>query len=110
MTKYFTIMTGLRGCYMPDNCYTVRADTRRELKAVLEYEYTFQVDNAEAFGNRKDIARVAAVAWREAKKATPTIYDFVIPYGNDRVGDRPYGIFCAVSTRSDYLASQANQE
>lgn len=35
---YFTISTGLRGCYMPDNCFSIRATTRRELKSVIESE------------------------------------------------------------------------
>jgi hypothetical protein len=106
MAKYFHISSGMRGCYMPDTSYIAKCETRRELKAALEYEYASQVDDGECFGNRKDIARIAAEAWREAKKARPTIYDFVIPYGNELGGGRPYGIFCAVSTRDDYLAAQ----
>jgi hypothetical protein len=106
MAKYFHISSGLRGAYMPDTSYIAKCETRRELKSALEYEYTFQVDEGGYFGNRKDIARIAAEAWREAQKSNPTIYDFVIPYGNERGGGRPFGIFCSVSTRVDYLASQ----
>ena len=35
MAHYFTIMQGLRGCYMPDNAYTIQCETRRDLKAAI---------------------------------------------------------------------------
>ena len=33
---YFCIAQGLRGCYMPDNAYMVKVNSRKELKAILE--------------------------------------------------------------------------
>lgn len=37
--SYFTIMAELRGCYADnDSAFTIRCNTRRELKAALEWE------------------------------------------------------------------------
>lgn len=103
MAKYFTISTGMRGCYLPDTAYTFKANTRRELKEALADEYRIQVTEGECFGNRDMVATVAAAAWREAKKARPSIYDHVVPFAMKRQGAAAWGIFCSVSTRADYV-------
>lgn len=35
---YFHVSAGLRGCYLPDSSYIIRATTRRELKEALASE------------------------------------------------------------------------
>ena len=109
MAKYFHIMTGLRGCYMPDSSYVIKADTRRELRQALAYEADATADSG-YYLNRRAVATIAAAAWREAHKPHPSIFDFVIPYGDSRTGARPFGIFASVATRADYLEHESNPD
>lgn len=103
MAKYFHVGHGLRGCYMPDAIHVIRAETRRDLKAALAWE-SRDIADAGFHLNQKHVASVAAAAWREAHKARPSIYDFVIPYGRDHSGGRPFAIFASVATRADFKA------
>ncbi len=103
---YFQISSGLRGCYMPDNAFVARFDTRRELRARVEYEAR---DMIEAYGygySKADRAAVVAQVWREAKGRAPkSAYDHVIGFGRTRSkDDRPFGLFISHATRADYLA------
>lgn len=109
MARYFHISHGLRGCYMPDAIHVIRAETRRELKAALAREAR-DFRDAGFHLNQKDVARVAAAAWREAHKARPSIYDFVIPYGRDHIGDRPFAIAASVATRADFVTYQSEND
>ena len=65
---YFSISTGLRGCYMPDNAYVIQVDTRRELKAAIESEARDYRDAGFVGANKKAIAYIAAIAWRNRRK------------------------------------------
>ncbi len=97
---YFRIMQGLRGCYMPDNAYVLRADTRRELKSALEYEFCDLVDAGAVGLSKRALASLAARAWR-----SPSVYDCVAPYRwrYQSPGRAPYGVFVSRSTRREYL-------
>ena len=37
-------------------------------------------------------------------------YDFVIPYGRDHIGDRPFAIAVSVATRADFVAYQSEND
>ena len=103
MAKYFTITQGLRGCYMPDQAYTIQAKTRRELKSALQWEADSIRDAGGIGMNKRAIAWLANAAWKESHKRNPSIFDFVAPYRWQYQDSRPYGLFCSVSNRSDYL-------
>ncbi len=103
---YFHTSNGLRGCYMPDSASVIKCDTRRELRAFVEYEAN---DMIEAYGfgySAKDRAAIVAHIWREAKGRAPkSVYDHVIGFGRTRSKqDRPFGLFISHATRADYLA------
>lgn len=105
---YFHISHGLRGCYMPDDACVVRFQTRRALKAAVEYDAHNMIE-AYGFGYSKaDRAAVVARVWREATgKARKSHLDHVIGFGRTRSrSDRPFGLFISHATRADYVAFQ----
>lgn len=106
MAKYFAISQGLRGCYMPDSVYIIKAGTRRELKAALEYEARDLRDAGFIGLSKRAIASLAAGAWNEAGKVSARSIDFVAPYRAAGMSHYPYGLFASVSTRADYLAQE----
>lgn len=90
--KYFIIMQGLRGCYMPDNVGYLAFATRRGLK---EYLLTHHV-REEMFGiTERDCAWAAAKLWRGTAA--------ILPYGSERRGGRPFILELSVTTRKDFL-------
>jgi hypothetical protein len=97
MAKYFHISQGLRGCYMPDSSYIIRADTRRELKAALDWEAR-DIREAGFVGcNKRAVTWLAAQAWRNAG-------NHVVPYRNNHKGSGyAFGLFCTQATRAEYL-------
>lgn len=99
---YFSIATGLRGCYMPDNVFVIKCDTRRELKAAIEDEARYVRDAGFNGANKKGVAWIANAAWKVRRK--PPAGDFALPYGYGK--NRAFGIFVSVSTRTDYLAQE----
>lgn len=108
---YFTISTGLRGCYMPDNCYVVRCSTRRELKAVIESEANDYRDAGFIGANKRAIAHIAAIAWREAKKPNPAYLPFALPLAPDHARTNYcHGIFVSAATRREYREYLAESE
>ncbi len=104
MAKYFTIMHGLRGCYMPDSDpYVVMAKTRRELKAAIKSEADM-VDSGETLGlSKKAIASFAALCWYEAQKEKPAYLPYCLPTKERGQSSYSYGIFCSVASRRDYV-------
>lgn len=98
---YFTIWQGLRGCYMPDSAYIIKADTRRELKSALEWEANDIRDAGGVGLNKKAVASLAAAAWRNRKASG----ELVAPYRWAEQDYSPYalGVFTG-STRAEYLA------
>ena len=101
---YFTIYQGLRGCYMPDSAYTIRANTRRELKSALQWEANSLRDAGHVGCSKRAIAWLAAIAWRR-RKAYPC--EYVVPYRRTDQTHYPYALGVSVgATRQDYLDSQ----
>ena len=91
---------------MPDSCYHVMVETRRELKDYLESE-AYSIRDAEMVGcSKRAIARLAATAWREARKPKPAYLPFVAPYRDKHQDSYPYGIFVSVESRSAYLENR----
>ena len=99
---YFFVSKGLRGCYMPDNVFVIKCDTRKALKAALTWDAN---DMQEAYGyggSKRAVAYTANAAWKARGKAT---LDFCIPFGREK-GNYPFGIFVSPATRADYLAQE----
>lgn len=99
---YFTIMAELRGCYADNgSAHTIKADTRRELKAALESE-AFYLRDAGAVGlSKKAIASHAAQAWRDRKGSSP--YPLVLPFRYPYQSGYAMGLFVYNATRTEYL-------
>jgi len=109
MSHYFTVSTGLRGCYMPDNSVELRVDTRRELRDYVLSELRDLQDAGFIISKREAIATVADI-WRNLKAPRRSPYAFVVPYGwrNSRGAgvNKCNAIHINHSTRADWLASQ----
>jgi hypothetical protein len=101
---YFTIMAELRGCYADnDSAYTLRADTRRELKQALESEAR-DLRDAGAIGlSKRAIASHAAEAWRRRKDKAA--YPLVHPWRYAHQSGDAMGLFVYNATRADWLAA-----
>lgn len=109
MAKYFTIMHGLRGCYMPDSTpYVVMVKTRRELKMAIEYEASLLGDMVGL--SKKNIASFAAACWYEAQKEKPAYLPHCLPCRDSHQREYSYGIFASVATRREYLESQKEED
>lgn len=99
---YFTIWNGLRGCYMPDSAYIIKVNTRKELKAALQWEAD-SIHDAGGIGmNKRAIAWLANIAWKERKTSGEYVAPWRFAY---QKRSYPYalGVFTGAS-RSDYLA------
>lgn len=93
---YFQIMTGLRGCYMPDNSYIVQCATRRELKSILADECRDLIECNFIGLSKRNIAWLAAHSWRNKAGA-------ILPYSRDRNSGAAWSIECSRATRAEYL-------
>jgi len=101
MSRYFTIMTGLRGCYMPDNAFTFKVDTRRELKEIIAYEADTQSCEGAFVGlNKKAVAWASAHAWKKGSKGA------ILPFGRRGENNKPFSIEVTIATRQEYLMNQ----
>jgi hypothetical protein len=108
---YFTISAGLRGAYMPDSCYVMRAQTRRELKAAIEQEARDYREAGFIGANRRAIARLAALAWREAQKPRPAYLPYALPLAPAHARDSYcHGIFVSAATRAEYREFLAQED
>lgn len=100
---YFTIMAELRGCYADnDSAFTIKADSRRELKAALASEARYIRDAGGIGLSQRAIASLAAMAWRERRKAG--VYPFVAPFRYPHQSGPAMGLFVYIASRADYLA------
>ena len=106
MSRYFHISSGLRGCYMPDNHWIARVDTRRELRSVVESESNDMRGACGFGGSKRQISAAVAQVWAGYKTQR---LDSVVPFGRDRTS-RPFGVFIAPASRADYLASQEDSQ
>ncbi len=98
---YFWIEYGLRGAFCDGNSYIIRCDTRRELKAAIQWEADSLRDAGMLGASKRAVASLAADAWRALKRPTP--YPFVMPISNNGGCSYAWGIHCAPSTRQEYL-------
>lgn len=104
MAKYFTIMHGLRGCYMPDtDPIVLMARTRKELKAAIEDEADRMATENTLGLSKRAIASFVAECWREAHKPKPAYLPYCLPTKERGQSSYSYGIFCSVATRHEYL-------
>ena len=104
---YFNISTGLRGCYLSDNAYVVRADTRRELKSILASEAETYRDAGYIGASKKAIATIAAAAWRDRKKyQLPYAIPVAPPHAKTNYCE---AVFVSPATREDYLEFEKMQ-
>ncbi len=111
MAKYFHIMHGLRGCYMPDGAPQVlMAHTRRELKDAIVYEADMLDSGATLGLSKRAMASFAAECWREAQKEKPAYLPYCLPTKEKGQSSYSYGIFVSVASRADYLQYQKESE
>lgn len=91
---------------MPDSAYIIKADTRRELKAALQWEADSIRDAGGIGMNKKAIAWLAATAWRNRKNKSG---EYVAPY---RFAWHEPGNYCMAlgvftgMTRKEYLEQE----
>ena len=108
---YFTIMAELRGCYADnESAFTIQCNTRRELKAALEWEAR-DLRDAGAIGlSKRAVAALAAQAWRNVRAASlyPTVQGF--RYAHHGAGNDCMGLMVYNSTRRDYIDAQAEYD
>lgn len=98
---YFTIMNGLRGCYMPDNASVAAFKTRREFKSYVAWEAS-QMNDAYGFGgSKRAVSAFVAECWRRRKDTTWSM-DLVLPFARTK-GDYAFGLMVSRATRADYL-------
>lgn len=102
MAKYFSISSGLRGAYLPDNCFVMKCTTRWQLKSAITYDANHMHEAYGFGGSKRDIATFVAQCWREAKKPQPAILPYCLSFGS-KPKERPYGLFVSVVSRKEYL-------
>lgn len=108
---YFLISVGLRGCYIDDSYYIVRAKTRRELKSIISDECDSSREAYGHGGSQKEIAWTCARIWQRAKEKKSSLYPYAIGFGRSRsTKDRPFGVFVNTATRREYLDYLKNNE
>jgi hypothetical protein len=98
MSRYFCVMIGLRGCYMPDSSFAIKVETRRELKQLLAEE-AYPGDCQDG-PSARTIASVAAACWRRRPTDRDSYLSTVLPTGPG------YGIQINPITRNEYLDAQ----
>ncbi len=104
MAKYFSVSTGLRGAYLPDNAYVIKADTRRELKSVIASEADGYADAGFVGASKKAVAWLAAAGWKNAQQAsTPRYLSLCLPLAREKGSGYAFGIFVSPATRAEYL-------
>jgi len=86
--KYYTLMSGLRGCYMPDSVYVLKCTSRRELKAIVRDE----CEHVEKRPSQRAIASYVAEVWRR----NDLFYPLVLSTGEG------YGLHLSNATRREY--------
>ena len=106
--KYFLIQTGLRGGYIPDSSYPVKAGTRRELREAVKSESSQANYGGDMVGlSDKAQAEFCAWIWRERDK--PQFLPYALPYGYRGQG-KPYAIFLVPISRAEFLEHEGEIE
>jgi hypothetical protein len=105
MARYFVVMSGLRGCYMPDASYCYAVTTRRELRSIIEDEAQNQSCDGMFVGlSKRAVSWAAAHAWREYKERRGAI----LPFGRRGEG-KPYSIEIAPISRREFVEYQQSE-
>ena len=102
---YFTIYQGLRGCYMPDSAYIIKAETRRDLKRALQREAD-SIRDAGGIGlNKRAIAWLGNAAWKNRKNKYG---EYMAPYRWPYQDSYPnaLGVFTGAS-RTEYMEQES---
>jgi len=109
--KYFCIMHGMRGCYMPDgDPHIVAVKTRRELKAIIADECAM-IDTGDTIGfGKRNVASFAAACWSEAHSKSPAALPFCLPYKEPGAQHFNFGVFVSVATKSEFEAQEENMD
>ena len=109
--RYFVIMNGLRGCFMPDSVHAVAVKTRRELKGIIADEYdSWAADYSEdengrfSPARRREIASVAAALWRRSYRDRDAHLSTVMPTAEG------YGIQINPISGAEYRAMMKESE
>jgi hypothetical protein len=106
---YFHISTGLRGCYMPSESYMIRAKTRRALKEAIAYEAERYRESGYVGANKKAIATIAALAWRNAKTRKDYL-PYALPIAPPHArSDYCEAVFVSNATRDDFRAYEESE-
>lgn len=101
---YFHISTGLRGGYMPSSSFVLHAKTRRELKVAIAHEAETYRESGYVGANKRAIASIAALAWRDAKKREdylPYALPVAPPHAKTNYCE---AVFVSNATRDDFRA------
>lgn len=102
--RYFQIMTGLGGCYMPDSSYVFKSDTRKELKRAIEAE-CFDLRDAGMIGlSKRHTTRLASEVWRGKAK---TIYGLSLDYGSPEQSGKPYNLTVCEISRDEFREKES---
>lgn len=98
---YFHVSLGLRGCYLPDDAWVAKIDTRRDLKqlALAEIETAADADGRRPkdCASKRHAAAWAAEVWRHRDKLSLPL---VLPLGPG------YGLHVSTATRAEFSAFQ----
>lgn len=98
---YFWIECGLRGAYCDGNGYIIKCDTRRELKAAIQWEAD-SIRDAGGIGlSKRNVTWFANIVW-QGRKGYGHL-PMVLPYRWQYQDYYPYGIHVSNSTRKEYL-------
>ena len=104
--RYFSVMVGLRGCYMPDSVYPIAVKTRRELKTLIETEAKYCGNDDEDDGrppSKRDFASVAAALWRRNWRDRDAYLSTVLPIAPG------YGIQINPISGAEYRATKESE-
>ena len=100
MSRYYRISNGLRGCYLHDNFYIVRVDTRRDLKNLIISECAQMAEAHGRGSSARDVVALVARIWRDHHV---TGLDYVFPFSQDDGQNWPFGLFVSRATRADFI-------
>lgn len=96
---YFFIEYGLRGAYADGNGFIVKANTRKELRAIIESE----ARSIEGHGaSKRMISWLANAAWGRHTGRNGGYLPYVLPIKPSGCSSYSWGIYCDVSSRKDY--------
>lgn len=99
IVAYFWIEYGLRGAYADGNGFIVQANTRKELRAIIESEAR-SIDGRGA--SKRMISWLANAAWGRHMGRNSGYLPYVLPIKPAGCSSYSWGIYCDVSSRKDY--------